>query len=147
MMETTNYRYHKGFTLIEVMVVVVILGILASLILPRIMDRPEDARRTKAQLDIQSISQGLDLYKLDNHKYPTTEQGLKALIEKPQIEPVPKYWKQGGYLPHMPKDPWDNSYLYLSPGLHGPYDIISYGADGESGGEGDAADVLSWQLE
>lgn len=136
-----------GFTLIEIMVVIVILGILATLIIPKIMDRPDDARRTKASLDIQSIGQALDLYRLDNNRYPTTDQGLKALVEKPNTEPMPRHWKSGGYLPKLPSDPWNGSYVYLSPGVHGDYDLLSYGADGELGGEGRGADINSWALE
>ena len=138
---------NTGFTLIEIMVVIVILGILATLIVPRIMDRPDEARRTKAALDIQAIGQAVDLYRLDNHFYPTTEQGLQALVTKPVSDPQPKRWKKEGYLPKLPLDPWGNAYVYLSPGIYGPYDIISYGADGEPGGEGNDADIVSWDLE
>ncbi|HIJ83641.1 MAG: ral secretion pathway protein G [Magnetococcales bacterium] len=136
----------EGFTLIEIMVVIVILGILATLIIPRIMDRPDQARRTKATLDIQAIGQALDLYRLDNHRYPTTDQGLDALVKKPSVEPVPKQWRQNGYLAKLPKDPWDGAYVYMSPGMHGEYDLVSMGADAELGGEGNAADVESWNL-
>ena len=134
----------NGFTLIEIMVVVVILGILATLIIPKIMSRPDEARHTKAILDIQSIGQALDLYRLDNNLYPTTEQGLKALVIKSEVEPVPRRWRQEGYLAKMPVDPWNNPYVYLSPGLHGKYDLLSFGADGMPGGEGDGADITSW---
>lgn len=137
----------KGFTLIEVMVVIVILGILATLIVPRIMDRPEEARRTKAALDIQAISQALALYRLDNHVYPTTEQGLAALVAKPTTEPIPRKWKEDGYLAKLPIDPWGNPYAYLSPGIYGKFDILSYGPDGQVGGEGKNADICSWQLD
>ncbi|MBF0295207.1 MAG: type II secretion system major pseudopilin GspG [Magnetococcales bacterium] len=136
-----------GFTLIEVMVVVVILGILATLIIPKIMSRPDEARQTKAILDIQSIGQALDLYRLDNTQYPTTEQGLKALTVKPEIEPVPKRWRAEGYLPKPPVDPWGNPYVYLSPGLHGQYDLLSFGADGMPGGDEKGADITSWNLD
>ena len=136
-----------GFTLIEIMVVIVILGVLATLIVPKIMDRPDEARRTKAVLDIQSIGQSLDLYRLDNHRYPTTEQGLNALVVKPEVDPLPPRWRQSGYLAKLPKDPWGNAYVYLSPGLHGDYDLISFGADGELGGEGKGADIESWNLD
>ncbi|MBF0110673.1 MAG: type II secretion system major pseudopilin GspG [Magnetococcales bacterium] len=139
-------RGSSGFTLIEIMVVIVILGILATLIIPRVMDRPDEARRTKATLDIQAIGQALDLYRLDNHRYPTTNQGLDALVKKPTVEPVPKQWRQSGYLAKLPKDPWDGAYVYMSPGVHGEYDLVSMGADGELGGEGNAADVESWNL-
>ena len=144
---TVGGRKEDGFTLIEIMVVIVILGILATLIIPKIMDRPDEARRTKSVLDIQSIGQALDLYRLDNHRYPTTEQGLNALVETPQVEPLPARWRPGGYLGKLPMDPWDASYVYLSPGLHGDYDLLSFGADGELGGEGKGADIESWNLE
>lgn len=133
-----------GFTLIEVMVVIVILGILAALVVPRVMERPEEARRTKAKLDIQSVGQALDLYRLDNHEYPTTSQGLNALVEQP--DGVTR-WRKGGYLGKLPMDPWDNDYVYLSPGLHGDYDLLSYGSDGQPGGQDAKADIGSWNLD
>jgi general secretion pathway protein G len=133
-----------GFTLIEVMVVVVILSILATLIVPKILGRPEEARRTKAMLDIQAIGSALQMYRLDNSRYPTTDQGLEALVTKPTSDPVPKRWKEGGYLEQLPVDPWGNPYVYLSPGEYGDYDIVSYGADGLAGGEGKDRDVSSW---
>jgi len=136
-----------GFTLIEVMVVVVILSILATLIIPKIMGRPEEARHTKAMLDIQAISSALEMYRLDNSGYPTTDQGLEALVKKPTTEPIPKRWREGGYLEQVPVDPWGNPYVYLSPGLHRDYDLISYGADGAKGGEGKDADIESWNLQ
>ena len=138
-----------GFTLIELMVVMVILGILAGLIVPRIMDRPEEARRTKAAIQIQSIEQALKLYKLDNGQYPTTEQGLRALVEPPTVGTLPRNWRPGGYLDRgrVPKDPWDNDFVYISPGLHGDFDLISYGPDRQAGGEGINADVNNWELE
>jgi len=136
----------RGFTLIEVMIVVVILAILAGIIVPRIMGRPEEARRTKAAVDIKGIEQALNLYKLDNGSYPTTEQGLEALVKKPETKPVPNKWKEGGYLAKIPTDPWGRPYQYLSPGEHGDFDIFSYAADGETGGEGKDADVESWNL-
>lgn len=139
----------RGFTLIEIMVVMVILGILAGLIVPRIMDRPEEARRTKAAIQIQSIEQALKLYKLDNGKYPSTEQGLQALIEPPSVGRLAKKWKEGGYLDKgkVPKDPWDNEYVYIAPGLHGDFDLMSYGPDGEPGGVDGDADINNWELE
>jgi len=139
----------QGFTLIELMVVLVILGVLASLIVPRIMSRPEEARRIKARVDIQSLETALKLYNLDNGDYPTTEQGLQALVEPPATGILPKNWREGGYLEKgkVPEDPWDNDYVYLSPGSHGDFDLMSYGADGEAGGEGKDADVVSWELE
>lgn len=135
---------HQGFTLIEVMVVVVILGILAAVIVPRIMDNPDRARVTKAKQDIQAIKSSLDLYKLDNFQYPSTDQGLRALVERPSGSPEARNWKQGGYLDRLPKDPWGGDYHYLNPGLHGEIDIFSYGADGRPGGEGPNADIGSW---
>lgn len=137
----------KGFTLIEIMVVVVILGILAALVVPRLLDRPEQARRTKAAVDIKSLEEALGLFKLDNGYYPSTDQGLQALVEKPETGRIPTKYAEGGYLKKVPKDPWGNDYVYLAPGTRGDFDIISYGADGEPGGEGNNADVQSWELE
>jgi len=134
-----------GFTLIEVMVVIVIIGILAALIVPKVMTRPDEARATAARTDIASIVQALNLYKLDNHRYPTTEQGLQALVKKPTISPIPENWKGNGYLERVPKDPWGHLFQYLQPGLHGEIDVISLGADGERGGEGSDADIGSWE--
>lgn len=138
-----------GFTLIEIMVVMVILGILAGLIVPRIMDRPEEARRTKAAIQIQAIEQALKLYKLDNGQYPTTEQGLQALVEPPSVGRLAKNWRQDGYLEKgkVPKDPWGYDFVYISPGLHGDFDLMSYGPDGEPGGEGNDADINNWEIE
>jgi general secretion pathway protein G len=133
-----------GFTLIEIMVVMVILGILASLVVPKIMSRPDEARVVAARQDIASIQQALKLYKLDNLRYPSTEQGLQALVSKPTTSPLPKNWKSDGYLERLPKDPWGASYMYLNPGLHGEIDIMSLGADGAAGGEGNDADIGSW---
>jgi len=131
----------SGFTLIEIMVVIIILGILVGLIVPRFMEKPEKARVVKAQMQIESISAALKEYKLDNGDYPTTEQGLEALVEKPSKYP------EKGYFPKIPKDPWGNDYVYISPGEHGDFDLISYGADGEEGGEGKDEDVRSWEIE
>lgn len=136
----------RGFTLIEVMVVIVILGVLAALIVPKVMSRPDEARITAAKQDIGSIIQALKLYKLDNMRYPTTEQGLQALVTKPTGTPIPSNWKGNGYLEKLPKDPWGNPYQYLQPGTHGEIDVISLGADGAPGGEGSDADIGSWQL-
>jgi general secretion pathway protein G len=137
----------KGFTLIELMVVIVVLGILAGLIVPRIMGRPDEARQAKARIQIESLETALKLYRLDNGKYPSTEQGLNALVEMPITEPPLKNWRQGGYLEKnkVPMDPWDNEFVYLSPGAHGDYDIASFGADGEEGGEGKDKDINSWE--
>jgi general secretion pathway protein G len=140
----------RGFTLIELMVVVVILGILAGLIIPKIMGKPEEAKRLKARMQIEQLEQALKLYYLDNGEYPTTEQGLNSLVEKPATEPVPKRWKEGGYLEKkkIPLDPWDNPFVYISPGVHDKdFDLVSYGADREEGGEGKYADTESWNLE
>jgi len=140
-------RDQRGFTLIEIMVVVVILSILAAIIVPRIMDRPDQARMVKAKQDIRVIDSALKLYKLDNHFYPSTDQGLEALVSKPTTSPEPKNWKDGGYLERLPKDPWDGNYFYLNPGVHGDIDIFSLGADGQPGGEGINADIGNWQGE
>lgn len=138
-----------GFTFIEIMVVVAILAILAALVVPRIMGRTDEAKRTAAKVQIRNIEGALQLYKLDNGVYPSTEQGLKALIEKPSVGVIPKKWKIGGYLPKLPEDPWGNPYKYLSPSpnLKGDYEIISYGTDGEVGGEGVNADIENWNLD
>lgn len=140
-------RGQGGFTLIEILVVVVILGILASIIVPKIMKRPEEARRTKAKMDIKAIETALNLYRLDNGVYPSTEQGLDALVTKPTTGIIPKNWKEDGYLDKVPKDPWENPFAYLSPGLHKEFDLESYGADGVDGGEGKDADVENWNLD
>jgi general secretion pathway protein G len=138
-----------GFTLIELMVVIVILGILAGLIIPRIMGRPDEARQAKAKIQIEALESALKLYKLDNGTYPTTEQGLKALVEAPTIGNLPKNWRQGGYLEKgkVPKDPWDNEFVYVCPGSHGDFDLSSLGADGEPGGEGVNKDINNWEIE
>lgn len=140
-------KSERGFTLIEIMVVVVILGILAALVVPRIMSRPDEARVGKVKADLNAIGSALELYRLDNFNYPTTDQGLEALVKKPSTEPVPKNWKEGGYLDKAPIDPWGNPYQYVSPGEHGEYDIYSWGADGRSGGEGFNQDIGNWQVE
>lgn len=136
----------RGFTLIEVMVVVVILGILAALVVPKVMSRPDEARTIAARQDIGSLVQALKLYRLDNRRYPSSEQGLQALVEKPQAAPVPDNWKSGGYVERLPKDPWGQPYQYLSPGLRGEIDVFSFGADGVAGGEGSDADIGNWSL-
>lgn len=143
------FFHERGFTLIELMVVIVILGILAGLIVPRIMGRPEEARRMKARIQMESIETALKLYKLDNGKYPTTDQGLQALVEPTEVGGLARQWRDGGYLEKgkVPKDPWRNEYVYLSPGVNGDFDLISYGADGQPGGEAENADVNSWELE
>lgn len=134
----------KGFTLIEVMIVIVILGILAALIVPKVMSRPDEAREVAARQDIATLMQALKLYRLDNRRYPTTEQGLNALLKKPEVDPLPTNWKS--YVERLPADPWGGSYQYMNPGLNGEIDVFSYGADGKPGGEGVDADIGSWQL-
>lgn len=136
-----------GFTLIEVMVVVVILGILAAIVVPRIMSRPDEARVVRAQQDIRAIGAALDLYKLDNFAYPTTEQGLQALVARPANLPSGARYKEDGYLGALPRDPWGGEYQYLSPGQHGAFDLYSHGADGIPGGEGFNADIGNWTLD
>jgi general secretion pathway protein G len=141
-----RHRQNSGFTLIEIMVVVVILGILATLVVPKIMGRPDEARAVAARQDIASVMQALNLYRLDNSRYPSTEQGLQALVEQPTSEPLPRNYKQGGYLSKVPVDPWGNKYQYLSPGINSEVDVMSMGADGKAGGEGVNADIGSWSL-
>ena len=140
---------NRGFTLIELMVVIVILGILAGFIAPRIMGRPEEAKQLKAKMQIESIETALKMYKLDSGMYPDTDQGLQALIEKPEVGRTPAKWREGGYFEKrkLPKDPWGNPYLYLSPGVHGDYDLLSYGSDGVPGGEGKDKDINNWEIE
>lgn len=142
----TGARKQLGFTLLEVMVVVVILGILAVMVVPKIISRPDEARIIAAKQDVASLMQMLKLYRLDNQRYPKTEQGLQALVTKPAVPPIPPNWKTGGYVERLPKDPWGNPYQYLNPGVHGEIDVFSFGADGVSGGEGNDADIGSWNL-
>jgi general secretion pathway protein G len=136
----------SGFTLIEIMVVIVILGILAALVVPRVLERPDEARAVAAKSDIATVMQALKFYRLDNQRYPTTEQGLAALVTRPTQAPVPPNWKNNGYLERLPKDPWGHAYQYLSPGLRGEIDVFSLGADGQPGGTGIDADIGSWDL-
>ncbi len=136
--------HQRGFTLIEVMIVIVILGVLASLVVPRVMGRPDEARVVAAKQDIGALMQALRLYKLDNRHYPSNAQGLSALIERPSSAPVPGNWKP--YLERLPTDPWGTPYQYLNPGLRGEVDVMSFGADGRSGGSGFDADIGSWEL-
>ena len=134
-----------GFTLIEVMVVVVILAILAAVVVPKVMEKPGEARMKRAHADIAAIVTALNTYKLDNFNYPTTEQGLQALVQKPTGQPEAANWAKGGYLDRMPKDPWNREYLYLRPGAHGDIDVYTLGADGRSGGDGENADIGNWE--
>jgi general secretion pathway protein G len=137
-------RLPAGFTLVEIMVVVVIIGILAMLIVPRVVGRSDDARAAAAKHDLTTIFQSLKLYRLDNGRYPTSEQGLQALVTKPQTAPVPPNWRP--YLDKLPKDPWGNPYQYLNPGVHGEVDVFSFGADGQPGGSGADLDIGSWHI-
>ena len=141
---------NRGFTLIELMVVVIILGILALYIGPKIMGEPEKAKRVKAKMDIASLETALKMYKLDNGRYPSTDQGLQSLVTVPDSGAIPKNWRKGGYLEKnkVPKDPWGNEFVYISPGVHGDFDIISYGLDGVPGGEDeDNKDINNWEIE
>jgi general secretion pathway protein G len=139
----TRRAAQAGFTLIELMVVLVIIGVLAALIVPNVLDRADDARITAARTDVNNIMQALKLYKLDNHRYPSGEQGLQALVTRPSTAPAPANWKR--YLEKLPNDPWGRPYQYMNPGIKGEVDVMSFGADGQSGGEGANADVGSWQ--
>ena len=134
---------NRGFTLSEILVVVVILGILAAIVVPRVMERPGEARIVRVKQDLQGVATALSMYKLDNHRYPSSEQGLQALVTKPSGTPEPPNWK-GTYLDRLPKDPWDHPYQYQQPGQHGDVDIYSYGADGRPGGDADDADIGNW---
>lgn len=140
--EQKKINRQQGFTLIELMVVVVILAVLAAVAVPKLMDRPDEARLVKAKQDIAAMSSALQLYKLDNYRYPTTDQGLEALVSQPSSEPEAPNWKQ--YLQQLPDDPWGKPYLYLSPGENGDYDLYTLGADGEEGGEGIDATIGNW---
>ena len=145
----TDHRSSRGFTLIELMVVIVILSVLAVWVAPKIMGRPDQAKQVKASVDIQSLETALKLYKLDNGYYPTTDQGLEALVRKPDSGKTAKNWRTGGYIEKgkIPKDPWGNEFIYLSPGAHSDFDITSYGADGEPGGEEYDQDINNWEIE
>jgi general secretion pathway protein G len=136
----------RGFTLFEILVVIVILGVLAALIVPNVISRPDEARATVAKSDIAAIMSALKLYRLDNQRYPTGEQGLAALVAKPEQPPVPPNWKPGGYLEKLPKDPWGRPYVYLNPGVRGEVEVMSFGADGQAGGSGPDSDIGSWEL-
>jgi general secretion pathway protein G len=147
-MPLRNFRSCRGFTLIEIMVVVVILGILAAVIVPNLLSRPDMAKVTKAKLDMKSIEESLGLFKLDNGFYPSTDQGLEALVAIPETGRIPSKYPVGGYLKKVPVDPWNKPYIYISPGINSPdFDLISHGADNEPGGEGFAADINNWEIE
>ena len=147
-MKRSRFRDDRGFTLIEIMVVVVILGVLAAIIVPKFLSRPDEAKVTKAKVDIKGLEESLGLFKLDNDFYPTTEQGLKALVSKPESGRIPARFPDGGYLKRVPSDPWNTPYIYLAPGQQGrDFDLISYGADGQPGGEKFDADINSWELD
>lgn len=148
-METERNRGRReqrraGFTLLEIMVVIVILGLLAALVVPKLIGRTEEAKRTQTRLQIKNIEQALQLFKLDNGFYPSTEQGIEALVHPPETGRIPKNYRQGGYIDRVPKDPWGNVYVYISPGTNRDYEITSYGADEAPGGEGEDADINSW---
>ncbi|WP_372874896.1 type II secretion system major pseudopilin GspG [Pseudomonas sp.] len=145
-MKNTSTSGQAGFTLIEIMVVVVILGILAALVVPQIMSRPDQAKVTVARGDIKAVAAALDMYKLDNHAYPSTQQGLEALVEKPSGNPPAKNWNREGYLKRLPVDPWGTVYQYLAPGTKGAFDLYSLGADGKQGGSELDADIGNWDL-
>lgn len=142
----SSRRAQRGFTLIEIMVVVIILGVLGALVLPNVMSRPDHAKVTAARTDIQSISTALEIYRLDNGRYPTTAQGLEALVQRPAVAPLPRQWSTQGYLKSNPTDPWGSHYQYASPGTrsNAGYDLYSLGADGQAGGEGMDADIGNW---
>ncbi|MDR7094382.1 type II secretion system major pseudopilin GspG [Hydrogenophaga laconesensis] len=142
-MARTTQALRRGFTLIELMVVLVIIGVLAALIVPNVLDRADDARVTAAKTDVNNLMQALKLYRLDNQRYPSNEQGLNALVTKPTVNPVPPNWRP--YLDKLPSDPWGRPYQYINPGLRGEVDVLSLGADGQPGGEGKDADIGSWQ--
>ena len=138
---------HSGFTLIEIMVVVVILAVLVALVAPKIVGRTDEARRTATKVQMRNIEGALQLFKMDNGFYPSTDQGLEALVKKPSVGEIPRKWSENGYIRKIPKDPWGTGYVYLSPGNHGEFDLMSYGADHEQGGERKNADVENWNLD
>jgi len=142
--ETRTSENDDGFSLLELMVVVVIMSILALVIVPRIIDRPDQARIARVQSDLSTLENAVNLYKLDNFQFPTTSQGLAALVTAPNTEPAPKNYASGGYIDRLPQDPWGNDYQYLSPGIHGDFDIFTFGADGTTGGDGANADIGTW---
>ncbi len=140
-------RFSRGFTLLEIMVVMVILGLLVAIVGPNVIDKLGEGKVGSTKIQLRNIGNALDFYKVDNYNYPSTEQGLEALVSKPSGFPEPKNWNPNGYMPSLPKDPWDNEFQYLSPGLSGPYDLYSLGSDGKEGGEGEDADISIWDLD
>ena len=144
---TCHVSRHTGFTLMELLVVVMILGILATIVVVNVMDRPDEARIAKAKQDIRALTTALNMYRLDNYRYPSTEQGLEALVSRPAGQPPAQNWKEGGYVENLPRDPWGNEYVYLNPGTHGEIDVYTLGADGAPGGEGINADIGNWNLD
>ena len=136
----------RGFTLMEIMVVIFIIGLLVAIVAPNVLGNQDQAMQQKVRADLSTLEQALDLYRLENLRYPTTEQGLRALIEKPTTEPLPRAWRADGYIRRMPKDPWGAAYQYRAPGQHGRFDVYSLGADGVEGGEGTDADIGNWNL-
>ncbi len=144
MFNVVKRQRQAGFTLLEIMVVIVILGLLVSIVAPNVLQNQDRAMVEKAKADIAMLEQALDMYKLDNHSYPTTDQGLDALVNKPTSSPEPRNYRSDGYIKRLPQDPWGNQYQYLQPGEHGPYDLYSTGADGDEGGEGLASDIGNW---
>lgn len=144
-MKAMKQAGQHGFSLIEILVVVVIIGILAAVVVPRVMDEPDRARVTRAQQDVQALVTALNMYKLDNFSYPSTDQGLEALVRQPSGQPPAPNWKSGGYIDRLPRDPWGNEYQYLNPGIHGEIDVWSFGAKGLAGGEGAHAEIGNWR--
>ncbi len=146
LLNVRRFKSARGFTLIELMIAVVIIGILAAIIAPNVIGRLNDAKVSAAKQDVATLVQTLTMYKLDNSRFPSGEQGLKALVEKPALAPLPNNWRTGGYIPRLPNDPWGNPYQFANPGLRGDIDVYSFGADGKAGGEGEGADIGSWNL-
>ncbi|MGO1691600.1 MAG: type II secretion system major pseudopilin GspG [Marinobacter sp.] len=146
MKKLSTLQASRGFTLIEIMVVMVILGLLVAIVAPNIMGRSDQAKVTVAETQLTNISKALDIYRLDNSHYPSTQQGLDALKSKPTGNPEPKNWSPDGYMKNIPQDPWNNDFQYVSPGTEGAYDLYSYGSDGQEGGDGDAADISLWTI-